>query len=302
MQSAIEPWTAWSMVDSLQAAVSHSVLGPEPHEDVEVALEVTPLLLEGHAHRVELAGVSARRDPEDEAAARDHVEAVEGLGRHHRVAQRQHQDPGAELDRARPRGHRAQHGDGVHDGEGGLHAQEHVIPGPERLEAEGLGALRVRVEALDVRHLAGAHEVANRQAEVCQLVSPSVLAVYFLKLFICGGPEMAPALPQWADNRLEQWRTTVSKLHPMNWRWGSSMRRIPSSSSDGGLVVVTAALTRTSKPVFSRTWSTVAPGCRARSCMRRLSASKPKMPSVVTARETPPKSRPWRRRVSPPSR
>jgi hypothetical protein len=27
--------------------------------------------------------------------------------------------------------------------------------------------------------------------------------VYFLKLFICGGPEMAPALPQLADNRSE---------------------------------------------------------------------------------------------------
>jgi len=25
--------------------------------------------------------------------------------------------------------------------------------------------------------------------------------VYFFKLFICGGPEMAPALPQSADNR-----------------------------------------------------------------------------------------------------
>jgi hypothetical protein len=25
--------------------------------------------------------------------------------------------------------------------------------------------------------------------------------VYFLKLFSCGGPEMAPALPQAADNR-----------------------------------------------------------------------------------------------------
>src|SRR5258705_442863 len=299
MQSAIEPWTAWSMVDSLQAAVSHSVLGPEPHEDVEVALEVTPLLLEGHAHRVELAGVSARRDPEDEAAARDHVEAVEGLGRHHRVAQRQHQDPGAELDRARPRGHRAQHGDGVHDGEGGLHAQEHVIPGPERLEAEGLGALRVRVEALDVRHLAGAHEVANRQAEVCQRVCPSVLAVYFFKALHLRGPRNGPRTPPVADNRFH---VDVSTLHPMNWRFGSSMRRIASSSSVGGLVVVRDGLTRTSKPVFSRTWSTVAPGCRARSCMRRLSASKPKMPSVVTTRETPPKSRPWRRRESPPSR
>jgi hypothetical protein len=142
------------------------LLGPQAHEDLEVALEVPAALLEGHAHRVELAGVPARRHAQDEPAARDHVEAAEGLGRHHRVAQRQHQDSGAELDLPGAGGHRAQHGDGVHDGERGLHTEQHVVPRPERLEAEGLGALRVRVQALDVGHLAGAHEVANGQAEV----------------------------------------------------------------------------------------------------------------------------------------
>src|SRR5882672_8130965 len=30
---------------------------------------------------------------------------------------------------------------------------------------------------------------------------PMLATVYFLKLFICGGPDMAPALPQLADTR-----------------------------------------------------------------------------------------------------
>src|SRR6185503_20644776 len=50
-----------------------ALLGPEAHQDVEVALELPAALLERHAHRVELARVPARRDAEDETATGDHV-------------------------------------------------------------------------------------------------------------------------------------------------------------------------------------------------------------------------------------
>ena len=41
----------------------------------------------------------------------------------------------------------------------------------------------------------------------CRMVRATV---YFFGLFICGGPEMAPALPHIAGNRFKRLRTTVS--------------------------------------------------------------------------------------------
>ena len=71
-------------------------------------------------------------------------------------------------------------------------------------------------------------------------------------------------------------------------RWAASVTATRSGSPSG-------------KPVLSRICSTVTPGCIASMRMRRVSGSKPKMPSVVTTRETPPKSRPALRRApSPP--
>ena len=43
---------------------------------------------------------------------------------------------------------------------------EDVVPRPERLEAEGLGALGVGVERLDVRHFTGADEVPDGKPEL----------------------------------------------------------------------------------------------------------------------------------------
>ena len=69
----------------------------------------------------------------------------------------------------------------------------------------------------------------------------------------------------------------------------------------GGAVTAISGASKSSKPVFARTCSTVTPGWSASSRIRLCSGSKPRMPSVVTTRETPPKSRPARRRLPSPS-
>jgi len=143
-----------------------ALFGPQAQEDVQVALEDAAALLERHAHGVELARVPARRHAQDEAPARDHVQAAQGLGGDHGIAEGQHEHARAELDLAGPRRHGAEGGDRVDDGEGGLDAQEDVVPGPQRLEAERLGALGVGVEARDIRDLAGTDEIADGQTEV----------------------------------------------------------------------------------------------------------------------------------------
>src|SRR5262249_40388404 len=185
-----------------------------------------------------------------------HVEAAEGLGGDHRVAQWQHEHAGAELDPGRAGGHRAEGGDGVEDRKGRLDAEDHVVPRPQRLEVEGLGALGVGVQRGDVGHLAGAHEVPDGQA----VAGHALLSI-------------APA-------------------YPRNCRSGSRARSMPSSSSSGGGSSATAGATRKSMGVWARTSSTVTPACTAWSIRWRLSRSKPKTQSVVTTRETPPKSRP----------
>ena len=91
----------------LVGAQGDALLGPEAEQDVEVPLELPAALLERHPDRVELARVPAGGDPEDQPPARDHVEAAQGLGRDHRVAQRQHQHAGAELDPLGAGRHRA---------------------------------------------------------------------------------------------------------------------------------------------------------------------------------------------------
>ena len=123
-------------------------------------------LLEGYAHGVELARVPARGHSEHEPPAGDHVEAAERLGRDHGIPERQDEHAGAQLDPVRAGGDGAEHGDGVEDGEGRLDAEQDVVPGPERLEAEGLRPLGIGVERLHVGHLAGADEVAYGESEL----------------------------------------------------------------------------------------------------------------------------------------
>ena len=73
--------------------------------------------------------------------------------------------PVPSLMRRGARGDGAERGDRVEDRERRLHAEQDVVPRPERLEAERLGALRVGVERVDVRDLARADEVADREAD-----------------------------------------------------------------------------------------------------------------------------------------
>src|SRR5439155_858016 len=144
----------------------HAVLGPEPREDVEVPLEETAALLEGHADGVELARVPAGRGAQDQPAARDHVERPERLGRDRRVAQWQHEDAGAELDARGAGGDGGENSHGIEDRERRLDAEDDVIPRPQRLEAERFGALRVTEDGGHVGSLGGPDEVLDRQSPV----------------------------------------------------------------------------------------------------------------------------------------
>src|SRR3989449_9483147 len=242
-----------------------AILRPEPREDLEVALEQSPPLLEGDADRVELARVPPGRHSEDEPPLADHVEGADRFGRHRGIAQRQHEHPGAELDPRRARDDRGQRADGVQDRVRELDAEDDVVLRPERLEAQRLRPLRVAVERVDVRRLGGADEVLDGEADVH---GAGLLVV---------------------------------ERYPRKRRSGSSARSIASSSAVGGSVTATWAASRSGNPVCSRTCSRVTPGCSASSRIRRVSGSKPKTPSVVTTRDTPPNGRPARRRESPPS-
>ena len=74
------------------------LLGPQPAQDLEVAVHDPAALVERHADRVELALVPARGHAEQQPSSGNQIEARQLLRQHHRVAQRQYQHPGAELD------------------------------------------------------------------------------------------------------------------------------------------------------------------------------------------------------------
>ena len=57
---------------------------------------------------------------------------------------------------------------------------------------------------------------------------------------------------------------------------------------DGGVVVFKSSATSSSKPVFSRTSSSVMPGCTAASVMDRLFLSNSRIPKLVMTFSTPP--------------
>src|SRR5581483_835169 len=143
----------------------HLVLGQQAGEDLQVAVHDPAALFEVDAHGAELAGVPADGRAEDEAALRDVVEATDLLGQHGRVAQRQDQDAGAELDPAGAHGDRREDRQRVDDREGRLDAQDDVVPGPQRLVAELLGALGVGQDLVDVGRLRRTDEVFDSQAE-----------------------------------------------------------------------------------------------------------------------------------------
>src|SRR5207248_10931358 len=83
---------------------------------------------------VELARVPAGRDPEDQAASGDDVERAERLRDHDRVAEREHEHARSQPYPARAGGDGGQGAQGVQDREGGVDAEDDVVPGPERLE------------------------------------------------------------------------------------------------------------------------------------------------------------------------
>ena len=87
------------------------------------------------------------------------------LGEKHGVADRQHEDAGAELDVLGARGDRRQKRERVDDGEMRLDAEEDVVPHPERIEAELLHPHTVLDERRRVRQLGKGGEVPHGDSE-----------------------------------------------------------------------------------------------------------------------------------------
>src|SRR5206468_12667660 len=108
-----------------------------------------------------------------------------------------------------------------------------VVPGPERVAAQGRRPLRMAVERVDVRRLGGADEVLDGEADV----------------------HGAGLL--------------VAERYPRKRRSGSSARSIASSSADGAWVTLISGASSSEKPVCSRTCSRVTPGCSASSRIPR---------------------------------
>jgi CofD-related protein of GAK system len=141
------------------ALEARSLLRPERAHRLDILVGARALVFEGHAERVELLLQVADAEPEDEAPAREYVEAAELLREHERVALRQDHDAGAEADRLGRRGdvgqrsRRVQHGEVRRSGRRRRlrGRQHHVLTGPDRIEAGGLGGARRRHCGLRLR-------------------------------------------------------------------------------------------------------------------------------------------------------
>jgi hypothetical protein len=142
-----------------EVAVDH-VLGPEAGQDVEIDVHDSAALIEGHAHGVELTLVPPGCHAHQQAAVRQEVHAGELLREHDRVAKREDQDSGAELDAFCARSDRRQQRQGIDDRKVRTDAEEDVIPHPQRVEAKLLHPHAVVHERLCVRQGGVGGEVA----------------------------------------------------------------------------------------------------------------------------------------------
>ena len=125
---------------------------------------ILPRRSKGTPIGVELALVPARGHAHEEAPVRELVDARELLRQEHGVAQRQHEDAGAELDTARARCNCGQHGERFDDRKVRLDPEQHVIPDPERIVAELLSLYAVLDEAASIGHLRVCGEIARGNA------------------------------------------------------------------------------------------------------------------------------------------
>ena len=141
------------------------MFGPEALQDVEVLVHDFAAFSERHAYRIELAPIPARRHAHQQAAVGQQVHAGELLGEDDRIAHRQHENAGAELDLPGPCGHRGEQGQGLDDRKVRLDPEQDVIPDPQRVEAELFHPDPVFDQRLGVRHLRIGGEILHRDAE-----------------------------------------------------------------------------------------------------------------------------------------
>ena len=104
--------------------------------------------------------------PSDQAAVRDMVDGRQLLGQDHRIAHRHHQDAGAELDLRGARRDRGEDDQRLVDREVRIHAEQDVVPGPDRTRSRAPPCARRSRSALRARHLRILREVPHRDAEL----------------------------------------------------------------------------------------------------------------------------------------
>ena len=157
------------------AGEARRVLAPQrPHQADRLA-RAGGAIGERHAGRLEFVGQPADADAEQEAAVGQDVERRCRLRHRHRVAQRQHEDAGAELDALGAGGDVGERDEGIVQRDGraagklpvgrvrirAAHLERHdeVLRQPHRFEAQRLGFARHLAEHLRPRRRAAAHRM-----------------------------------------------------------------------------------------------------------------------------------------------
>ena len=177
---------------------AHLVFGPESGEDLQISVEQVAALFERDADGVELPGVPAAGQAEDEPTFRDDVQRRRLLGQNRRVSQWEDEDARPQLDRRCVTRDGRQKGQRVQDREAGLHAEEDVVPHPNGIVLQLLRALAKCDEVIRIGHLRIGRKAPDAQAKGHTV--PSHL--FLLSTMVSCGDRMNPpvtGLSQYPD-------------------------------------------------------------------------------------------------------
>ena len=158
----------------VRAGVARLALGEEPAQRLQRLLEdlAAPRAGAPRPLRLELLAIGAQAHAEDDAAAREAVERGRLLGQQHGIAQRQHDEGGAEVHAARVGAHRGQRDERFVEARrvapllAHVRRGRHVIVAPHAVVAEALGGLREAHEVLRPRERHGIHEALGARGQL----------------------------------------------------------------------------------------------------------------------------------------
>ena len=155
-------------MDAVEAAlVGHPLLRPQRGDQLEQLVHAGAALAVRDADGLELGLHPAHPDAEDRPATGQLVERRPLLRELHRLAERQHQDERAELDRAGDPRQRRQQRDRLEPGRPvGRRGDEQVVDEHRGLEAEVLGTTQVGAHLGERRRLVAKREARQPKAEV----------------------------------------------------------------------------------------------------------------------------------------